>query len=101
MEKKLIASSVREKKDFLHNYNINTMRAIRNDNVSWSMPKLDVDGLYNKTKAKKLETQLLSNKTKQEIITMDKEELLEACKSYWKNELTQAIKRIDELSLET
>lgn len=97
MEKRLIRSTLRDKKNKIYH----AMRAVERkiDLHSTEMvPALSIDGLYNQMMQKKLITlKLLKDKTEQDIICMTDEQILTMTKEYWLNELKRAGERIETL----
>lgn len=100
MEKRMLRDIVRNKKCRL-DAALNKVEA-RISCVSnrWNIPALDVDGRFNQSKCSALITQLLKDKTQQQLLGSTDEELLKLAKDYWKEQLTLAIQKIDELKLE-
>ena len=95
IEKQMLRDIIREKKKYAVHSMYHIMNAITRCNTNWSVPALTIDGLWNQTRKKKLVNELLKDKSDQELIEMEKEEIDKIFKEYWKNKLNEAIEYID------
>lgn len=98
MEKKLLKQIYADKKF----YQYNTMSQIVDriaSSQSWSIPHIEVDGRFNKQRTFKLINQILGDKSKQEIMDMEEEEIVKAFKEYWKEILKKKYEEIDNMEI--
>lgn len=98
MEKKLLKQIYADKKF----YQYNTMSQIVDriaSSQSWSIPHIEVDGRFNKQRTFKLINQILGDKSKQEIMNMEEEEIVKAFKEYWKEILKKKYEEIDNMEI--
>lgn len=97
MEKRMITQLVRAKKNYLKS-SIDTVHRAVEENSSWTMPTLKIDGRWNNGKCKKLSSTLIKGKTNQDLLAMGDEELLALAKEYWKAKLMEAYNNVDKLT---
>lgn len=95
IEKQMLRDIVRDKKKYAEHSLHCVMSAITKGNTSWSIPTLTVDGLWNKTRKKKLVNELLKDKSDQELIEMEKEDIDNIIREHWKGVLKKAMENVD------
>ncbi len=98
MEKRLLRQIYADKKQ----YQYNTMSQIVDriaSSQSWSMPHIEVDGRFNKQRTFKLINQILGDKSRQEIMNMEEEEVVKAFKEYWKEILKNKYEEVDKMEI--
>lgn len=100
MEKRLLKQVLRDRKEFAFDCVHTITRTIASGSGSWTVPKLEVDGRYNKTRTMKLVNELLKDKNKQEIMELDNETILSMVKEYWKTMLMEAYQAVDNCKTE-
>ena len=100
IEKKMLKDIVRDKKVFAHDCIYKAMDvAMSTDTVDWTIPKLTIDGRWNRQKISKLVTKVLGTKDKQKIIEMSKQEIMNRSKAYWKQQLMNAYNNLDKMEM--
>lgn len=100
IEKKMLKDIVRDKKVFAHDCIYKAMDvAMSTDTVDWSIPKLTIDGRWNRQRVSKLVTKVLGTKDKQKIIEMSKQEIMNRSKAYWKQQLMDAYNNLDKMEM--
>lgn len=100
MEKRMLKQILRDKKTFAADCIYTATRAITAANQSWSIPSLEVEGRFNKSRVQKLVTNQFKDKTDVEIMNMSDEEILDMFKEYWKGVLMDAYKAVDACKVE-
>lgn len=100
MEKKMLQEIYKKQKTFAYNAIEQIMWGAVKDGMNWSVPCLEIEGRFNRTKSSKLANQLLADKSKQEIMQMSNEDFVKIFKDYWRNKLQDAIKAIDKFEVE-
>lgn len=100
IEKKMLKDIVRDKKVFAHDCIYKAMDvAMSTDTVDWTIPKLTIDGRWNRQRVSKLVTKVLGTKDKQKIIEMSKQEIMNRAKAYWKQQLMDAYNNLDKMEM--
>lgn len=99
MEKKMLNGMLRDKREQFRKLLQYTERSLTTYK-EWSKPYILVDGTWNVTRNKKLLTSMIKDKSKQELLSMSEEDMLNATKEYWLKEIELAKKGIEELTLE-
>lgn len=103
IEKQTIKKIKTEKKTNAFTYFNDVIRAMLNERGArdWNKAFLSVDGRWSTNRRVKTINKGILNVTDDELITMDDEEIRNRCKEYWKKELQEAIKRIEELDFDS
>ena len=97
IEKKILRQTVADKKKFIQDtLDSITFKIIASGVNDWSLPKLEVDGRFNKQKMSKLANKIFKDTGKQQMIEMSKEEIVDKIKEYWKGELMSAHNAVDK-----
>ena len=101
IENKLIKEAVNTKKQYAYDTMCRAMdKLVSADNSSdWTMPRLMVDGKWNKQRTQKLVTKVLDTKDKQKLIEMSEQEIVDKAKEYWKQKLMDAYNEVDKLEV--
>lgn len=101
IENKLIKEAVNAKKQYAYDTVCRAMdKIISADNSgSWTLPRLMIDGKWNKQRTQKLVTQILDTKNKQKLIEMPEQEIVDKAKEYWKKKLMDAYNEVDKLQV--
>ena len=99
MEKKMLKEVYAKKKETTFRALNGVMDAILNPDVGWDMPRLNVEGRWNSQKRSKLSNKIISTRNKQKFLEMTDEEILNSVKAYWKQELQDALTRVDGVKL--
>ena len=99
MEKKMLKEVYADKKKATFRALNDVMDAIINPNTGWDIPKLHVDGRWNSQKRSKLSNKIIDTSNKQKFLEMTDEEILNSVKAYWKQELQDALTRVDGVKL--
>ena len=101
IENKLIKEAVNTKKQYAYDTMCRAMdKLVSADNSSdWAMPRLMVDGKWNKQRTQKLVTKVLDTKDKQKLIEMSEQEIVDKAKEYWKQKLMDAYNEVDKLEI--
>lgn len=101
IEKKMLKDIVRNKKVFAHDCMYKVMNATTSTALStdWTIPRLEIDGRWNKQRTSKLVTKVLGTKDRQKIIEMTEEEIIKKTKEYWKQKLMEAYNNIDKMEM--
>ena len=101
IENKLIKETVNAKKQYAYDTMCRAMdKLVSADNSSdWTMPRLMVDGKWNKQRTQKLVTKVLDTKDKQKLIEMSEHEIVDKAKEYWKQKLMDAYNEVDKLEV--
>lgn len=99
IEKQTIKKIKAEKKNNAFIYFNDVIREMLNESGKheWDKVFLSVDGRWNTGRRMNTVKKNILNMTDDELITVSDEEIKNRCKEYWKNELKEAIKRIEEL----
>lgn len=101
LDKQIIKQTLRQAKNNMEECLMKICRCIVcASNASWSVPRLQIDGLYNQQRKRKQVLTLLKGYSKNDIMKMDKQTVLNLAKEYWKNELKQAYDAVDKLKVE-
>ena len=100
MEKKMLKETYKQQKTYAYNVIEQIMWGAVKDGMNWSLPCLEIEGRFNRTKSSKLANQLLEGKSKQEIMLMKDEEFIQLFKDYWKDKLQEAIEAIDKFEVD-
>lgn len=100
MEKKMLKETYKQQKTYAYNVIEQIMWGAVKDGMNWSVPCLEIEGRFNRTKSSKLANQLLEGKNKQEIMLMKDEEFIQLFKDYWKDKLQEAIEAIDKFEVD-
>ena len=69
------------------------------DSYDWTIPRLMIDGKYNKQRTQKLAAKILDTKDKQKLIEMSEQEIIDKAKEYWKQKLMSAYNEVDKLEV--
>lgn len=101
MEKRTVKQLLRDKKMFASDCAYKTMRAVTSINNDWTIPQIEIDGRWNKTKVTKFVSTILKDKTEQQILSMTDEYILDKVKKHWKNVLMEAYRAVDNLTTES
>lgn len=99
IENKLIKEAVNEKKQYAYDAVYKVMDKIISANSSrdWMLPRLVIDGKWNKQRTQKLATKILDTKDKQKLIEMSEQEITDRAKEYWKQQLMNAYNEVDKI----
>lgn len=99
IENKLIKEAVNGKKRYAYNAVSRVMdKIVSADNShNWVLPRLMVDGKWNKQRTQKLVAKILDTKDKQKLIEMSEQEIIDKAKEYWKKKLMDAYNEVDKL----
>lgn len=99
IEKQTIRKIKTEKKNNAFIYFNDVIREMLNENGKheWDKVFLSVDGRWNTGRRLNTVKKNILNMTDDELITVSDEEIKNRCKEYWKKELKEAIRRIEEL----
>ena len=99
IEKQTIRKIKAEKRNNAFIYFNDVIREMLNENGKreWDKVFLAVDGRWNTGRRLNTVKKYILNMTDDELITASDEEIKNRCKEYWKKELKEAIKRIEEL----
>lgn len=99
IENKLIKETVNAKKQYAYDAVYKVMDKIISANSShdWTLPRLVIDGKWNKQRTQKLATKILGTKDKQKLIEMPEQEIMDKAKEYWKQQLMDAYNEVDKL----
>ena len=99
IEKQTIRKIKAEKRNNAFIYFNDVIREMLNENGKheWDKVFLAVDGRWNNGRRLNTVKKNILNMTDDELITVSDEEIKNRCKEYWKKELKEAIKRIEEL----
>lgn len=99
IENKLIKEAVNEKKQYAYDAVYKVMDKIISANSSrdWTLPRLVIDGKWNKQRTQKLATKILDTKDKQKLIEMSEQEITDRAKEYWKQQLMDAYNEVDKI----
>lgn len=101
IENKLIKETVNAKKQYAYDSVCKVMDKLvsANNSYDWSIPRLVIDGKYNKQRTQKLAAKILDTKDKQKLIEMSEQEIIDRAKEYWKQKLMNAYNEIDKLGV--
>lgn len=101
IENKLIKETVRAKKQYAYDSVCRAMDKLvsANDSYDWTIPRLMIDGKYNKQRTQKLASKILDTKDKQKLIEMSEQEIIDKVKEYWKQKLMNAYNEVDKLEI--
>ena len=101
IENKLIKEAIKEKKQYAYDAVCRAMdKLVSADNsCSWTLPRLVIDGKWNKQRTQKLAAQILDTRDKQKIIEMSEQEIVDRAKEYWKQKLMNAYNEVDKLEV--
>lgn len=99
IENKLIKEAVNEKKQYAYDAVYRVMDKIisANSSYDWTLPRLVIDGKWNKQRTQKLATKILDTKDKQKLIEMSEQEITDRAKEYWKQQLMDAYNEVDKI----
>lgn len=99
IEKQTIKKIKAEKRNNAFIYFNDVIREMLNENGKheWDKVFLAVDGRWNKGRRLNTVKKNILDMTDDELITISDEEIKNRCKEYWKKELKEAIRRIEEL----
>lgn len=102
IEKQTIRKIKAEKRNNAFIYFNDVIREMLNENGKheWDKVFLAVDGRWNKGRRLNTVKKNILNMTDYELITISDEEIKNRCKEYWKKELKEAIRRIEELDFQ-
>lgn len=101
IEKQMLKEAAAKKRAFAQTTMYRTMHTLLSANEhDWSMPNLEIDGRYNKTRTQKLVTKILDTKDRQKLFDTSEEEILNKFKEYWKDVLMNAYNAVDTMKLE-
>ena len=99
MEKRLLRQIYADKKQYQYNTMSQIEDKIAHFSQSWSMPHIEVDGRFNKQRTFKLINQILGDKSRQEIMNMEEEDIVKAFKEYWKEILKKKYEEVDKMEI--
>lgn len=101
IENKLIKEAVNKKKQYAYDAVCRAMDKVisSNDSYGWTIPRLMIDGNYNKQRTQKLAAKILDTKDKQKIIEMSEQDIIDRAKEYWKQKLMNAYNEVDKLEV--
>ena len=101
IENKLIKEAVNAKKQYAYDAMCRAMDKLMSaeNGCSWTLPRLIIDGRWNKQRTQKLVTQILDTKNKQKLIEMSEQEIVNRAKVYWKQKLMDAYNEVDKLEV--
>lgn len=99
IEKQTIKKIKAEKKNNAFIYFNDVIREMLNESGKheWDKVFLAVDGRWNTGRRMNTVKKCILNMTDDELVTVSDEEIKNKCKEYWKKELKEAIRRIEEL----
>ena len=99
IEKQTIKKIKAEKKNnaFIYFNNVIVEMLNEMEKHEWDKVFLAVDGRWNTGRRMNTVKKYILNMTDDELITISDEEIKNRCKEYWKKELKEAIRRIEEL----
>ncbi len=102
IEKQTIKKIKTKKKNDAFIYFNDVIREMLNENGKheWDKVFLAVDGRWNTGRRLNTVKKYILNMTDDELITVSDEEIKNRCKEYWKKELKEAIKRIEEFDFD-
>lgn len=100
IEKKILRQAVQDKKAYAMDVMYKVMDAAMNNTHDWSIPSITIDGRWNKQRTQKLVNKILKNKSQQFYIDVDKKEIVEEFKDYWKDILMTAYNNVDKITAE-
>ena len=101
IEKRMLQQIVRDKKRYAYDCMTQIQNGITTcGNQSWKMPRLEIDGRYNKQRTYKLVTEILGTNNNQYYIELTEKQIEDKFKEYWKNVLMSACDEIDKLKIE-
>ena len=102
IEKQTIKKIKAEKKNNAFIYFNDVIKEMLNENGKheWDKVFLAVDGRWNNGRRMNTVKKYILNMTDDELITISDEEIKNRCKEYWKKELKEAIKRIEEFDFD-
>lgn len=100
IEKKILRQAVQDKKAYAMDVMYKVMDAAMNNTHDWSIPSITIDGRWNKQRTQKLVNKILENKSQQFYIDVDKKEIVEEFKDYWKDILMTAYNNVDKITAE-
>ena len=101
IENKLIKEAVNTKKQYAYDAVCRAMDKLisANDSYDWTIPRLMIDGKYNKQRTQKLVAKIIDTKSKQKLIEMSEQEIIDKAKEYWKQKLMNAYNEVDKLEV--
>lgn len=101
IENKLIKETVNARKQYAYDAVWKAMDKIisANNDRDWTIPRLMIDGKWNKQRTQKLATRILDTKDKQKLIEMSEQEIMDRAKEYWKKKLMDAYNEVDKLEV--
>lgn len=101
IEKKLLKDTIKEKKKYAYDSVYRAMDKVTSagNRYDWTVPRLVIDGKYNKQRTQKLVTKILGTKDRQEIIEMSEQEIVNRAKAYWKQQLMDAYNEVDKMEV--
>lgn len=101
IENKLIKETVNAKKQYAYDAVCRAMDKVISASYSydWTIPRLMIDGKYNKQRTQKLVAKILDTKSKQKLIEMSEQEIIDKAKEYWKQKLMAAYNEVDKLEV--
>ena len=101
IEKQMLKQVAAEKRAFAQSAMYQVMHAIITANeTDWSLPNMEIDGRYNKTRTAKLVCKLLDTKDRQKLIDASEEDIVRTFKDYWKEILMNAYNKVEEMEVE-
>lgn len=102
IEKQTIKKIKTKKKNDAFMYFNDVIKEMLNENGKHELDKvfLSIDGRWNNGRRLNTVKKCILNMTDNELITVSDEEIKNRCKEYWKKELKEAIKRIEELDFD-
>lgn len=101
IENKLIKDAINEKKQYAYDCVNRAMDKVLSagDSHDWTIPRLTIDGKYNRQRTQKLAAKVLGTKDKQKLIEMSEQEIINRAKAYWKQKLMDAYNEVDKLEV--
>ena len=101
IENKLIKETIYKKKEYAYDTVCRAMNKIisADNSGSWTLPRLMIDGKWNKQRTQKLAAQILGTRDKQKIIELSEQEIVDRAKEYWKQKLMDAYNEVDKLEV--
>lgn len=95
MEHRMTRTLVNDKKKLLSDTLLEITRLIAIQGNDWSIPKISVNGLYNKGRMAKLANSFIKQKSAQEILELTEQDIIDMCRNYWKQKMTDTIAAMD------
>ena len=101
LDKQIIKQTLRQTKNNMEEC-LKTVfgHIVEASNAGWAVPRLQIEGRYNEQRKKRQVSDIFKGYSKNDIMKMDRQTVLNLAKEYWKNELKQAYDAVDKLKVE-